>query len=146
MRIVLLIGCVFFCTSVMAMDADERLDDPELRARYESITDEVRCLVCQNQTIADSSAPLAADLRREIRKMIAAGQSDAEIKTFLIDRYGDFVLYRPRFESWTAALWLAPFVLLLFGVGGFAFTLRRRASLPINKDAPQRADNGSDGR
>ncbi|MGI9309743.1 MAG: cytochrome c-type biogenesis protein [Gammaproteobacteria bacterium] len=127
-----------------AMDIDEKFDDPEVQARYETIISEVRCLVCQNQTIADSSAPLASDLRREIRGMVEAGQSDTEIMHFLIERYGDFVLYRPRFESWSLSLWLAPFVLLLLGLAGFAFTLKRRAGLPINKDAPQRYEERVD--
>ena len=117
-----------------AMDTESRLPDPVQQETYERLTHEVRCLVCQNQTIADSSAPLAADLRREIRQMIAAGRSEAEVKTFLLDRYGDFVLYKPRFITTTAMLWLAPFLLLL--VGGFALRriIQRRAALPVPAD------------
>ena len=114
-----------------AMDADPKLADPVQQATYERLTREVRCLVCQNQTIADSTAPLAADLRREIRAQVAAGQTEEEIKIFLLARYGDFVLYRPRFKPSTAMLWLAPALLLLIG----GFTLRRiilrRATLPV---------------
>ena len=117
-----------------AMDADSKLSDPVQQETYERLTHEVRCLVCQNQTIADSSAPLASDLRREIRKMLEAGRSEAEVKTFLLDRYGDFVLYKPRFKGATAVLWLAPLSLLL--IGGFALSriLQRRAALPAPPD------------
>ena len=75
---------------------ERAFDDPALQARYENITRELRCLVCQNETIADSNATLARDLRREVREMIAAGKTDDEIRDFMIARYGDFVLYRPR--------------------------------------------------
>ena len=119
---------------VQAMDADPKLADPVQQATYERITSEVRCLVCQNQTIADSTAPLAADLRRQIHAQIAAGQTEEEIKLYLLARYGDFVLYRPRFKPSTAVLWLAPALLLLLG----GFTLRRiilrRATLPVPAD------------
>jgi cytochrome c-type biogenesis protein CcmH len=115
----------------LAMDADQALADPEQQALYKRLTSEVRCLVCQNQTIGDSSAPLAADLRHEIREMIEAGKSETEIKTFLLDRYGDFVLYRPRFMPTTALLWLAPALLLLFGGVSLGRIIRRRATLPV---------------
>jgi cytochrome c-type biogenesis protein CcmH len=119
-----------------AIDPSERLDDPEQQALYATITAEVRCLVCQNQPIADSTAPLAADLRREIRRMIESGQSEAEIKDFLVERYGDFVLYKPRFESWTMLLWLAPALFLLIGVVVFGRFVAKRTQLPIDEDAP----------
>lgn len=117
-----------------AMDPESKLPDPVQQEIYERLTHEVRCLVCQNQTIADSSAPLASDLRREIRQMLEAGRSEAEVKTFLLDRYGDFVLYKPRFMTTTALLWLAPLLLLL--VGGFALrrVIQRRAALPVPAD------------
>ena len=121
-------------TVANAMDADPKLADPVQQATYERLTREVRCLVCQNQTIADSTAPLAADLRRQIHAQIEAGQTEEEIKLYLLARYGDFVLYRPRFKSSTALLWLAPALLLLLG----GFTLRRiilrRAGLPVPAD------------
>jgi cytochrome c-type biogenesis protein CcmH len=119
---------------VLAMDPDPPLKDPVQQETYERLTSEVRCLVCQNQTIADSTAPLAADLRREIREMIEAGQSETQIKTFLLDRYGDFVLYRPRFKGTTAMLWLAPGLLLLIGGLGLRRIIRRRAALPVPPD------------
>lgn len=120
-----------------AIDPEGALADPEQQETYERITREVRCLVCQNQTIADSTAPLALDLRREIRTMIEAGRSEAEVKEFLLARYGDFVLYRPRFTLDTALLWLAPGLLLV--LGGFALwrVVRHRARLPIPpEDSP----------
>ena len=119
---------------VFAMDADPKLADPVLQETYERLTHEVRCLVCQNQTIADSTAPLAADLRNEIRLMLAAGRSEAEVKTFLLDRYGDFVLYKPRFKASTAMLWLAPLLLLLVGGLGLRRIIQRRADLPVPAD------------
>jgi len=118
-----------------AIDPSDKLADPEQQALYKTITHEVRCLVCQNQSIADSTAPLAADLRREIKRMIVEGQSEEQIKDFLVERYGDFVLYKPRFRSWNLLLWLLPFLLL--GVGGMALMriVSRRKQLPIDEDA-----------
>jgi cytochrome c-type biogenesis protein CcmH len=94
------------------VDAEDTLTDPVLRTRYEAINRELRCLVCQNQTIADSDADLAKDLRREVRGMLETGKTDDEIRGFMTDRYGDFVLYKPR----SMVLWLAPAVLLLGGL------------------------------
>lgn len=94
---------------LQGMDISPPLADPEQQAIYLRLTQEVRCLVCQNQTVGDSSAPLAADLRQAIRQMLADRHSEEEIKVFLLERYGDFVMYRPRFKASTAALWLAPF-------------------------------------
>ncbi|HLT92512.1 MAG TPA: cytochrome c-type biogenesis protein [Woeseiaceae bacterium] len=109
----------------------ERLDDPELQARYERIITEVRCLQCLNQSIKDSDAFLASDLRREIRRLLTEGKSDEEIYDFVATRYGEFALYRPRFSGKTLLLWAGP--LLLFVVGAFvAFRIvRGRMSLPI---------------
>jgi len=101
-------------------------DNPEQEARYIKLTTELRCMVCQNQNLADSDAPLAQDLRKEIHGMMLAGQNNDQIITFLVDRYGDFVLYRPAMKGNTLALWLIPGVLL--GIGGIAvfFTVRSR--------------------
>lgn len=93
----------------------EPIDDPALRARYERLTTELRCLVCQNQTIADSNAELAVDLRRQVRTMLEAGDSDAQIRDFMVARYGDFVLYKPPLRARTVALWFGPFVMLALG-------------------------------
>ena len=105
----------------------EHLDDPALQQRYERLTRELRCLVCQNETIADSNASLAADLRREVREMMVAGKSDNEIRTFLTERYGDFVLYRPPLAPRTWLLWAAPVLLLLGGAGIAALVIVRRS-------------------
>ena len=89
---------------------------PVDEARYQHLLSELRCLVCQNQSIAESNAPLADDLRRQVRELMNAGRSDKEIQHYLTDRYGDFVLYRPPLKSTTVALWAGPFVLLLIGL------------------------------
>jgi cytochrome c-type biogenesis protein CcmH len=104
----------------------ERLDDPVLQQRYEQLTHELRCLVCQNETIADSNATLAADLRREVREMMKAGKSDVEIRAFLTERYGDFVLYLPPVTPRTWLLWTAPALLLLGGAAVAALVVLRR--------------------
>jgi len=101
-------------------------DSPEQEARYNELTMELRCTVCQNQSLADSDAPLAQDLREEIHTMMVAGQSNEQIKSFLVERYGDFVLYRPPVQGNTVALWVLPIVLLLGGAVIVFFTVRRR--------------------
>ena len=100
--------------------------DP-LDARLRTLETELRCLVCQNQTLADSDAPLAVDLRNEIREMASKGRTDDEIREFLLARYGDFVLYKPRFTPVTWLLWLGPFALLLIGVVIVRAVVRGRA-------------------
>jgi cytochrome c-type biogenesis protein CcmH len=114
-------------------------DDPAQEARYKALTEELRCTVCQNQNLADSDAPLAQDLRREIHKMMTAGRSDAEIKTFLVERYGDFVLYRPPMQGNTLALWAIPGVLLFGGAVVVLFVVRGRN----RRLAAQRQRDGS---
>jgi cytochrome c-type biogenesis protein CcmH len=128
--------CMLSLTApIYAMDAEAPLDDPVQRVLYEELIAEVRCLVCQNQTIADSSAPLAADLRREIRERVTQGQSEAQIKNFLTDRYGDFVLYRPPYGGPSAILWIAPGLLLLIGMIVLWKIIRRRSVLPVTTEA-----------
>mgnify|MGYP001070390609 CR=1 FL=1 len=100
--------------------------DPKVEARLKAIAHELRCLVCQNQTIADSDAPLAVDLRQQTRKMIAEGKSDDEIRAYMVERYGDFVLYKPPFNAATAVLWVAPGILVVGGLLGLFVLLRRR--------------------
>ena len=136
MRISALCTVLLFLAALpaRAIAPEEMLADPAQQAVYEHLTNEVRCLVCQNQTIADSTAPLAVDLRREIRQMLEAGQSEEEIKTFLLDRYGDFVLYRPRWQTNTELLWVAPVLLLLIGGTALWRIIKRRTSLPIPPD------------
>jgi cytochrome c-type biogenesis protein CcmH len=127
--VVLAAGCAY------AIDAGNAFDDPKMQARYEKITSEVRCLVCQNQTIKDSNAFLADDLRREIRRMLTEGMTDAEIYDFLVVRYGDFVLYRPRMSGKTLVLWIAPFLLIVAG-GLVAFkVVRGRMAMSIDDDS-----------
>ena len=111
-----------------ALQAQEPLvfDSPEQEARYNALTQELRCAVCQNQNLADSDAPLAQDLRQEIYDMMMAGQTDDQIKTFMVDRYGDFVLYRPPVQGNTLALWIIPAVLLGGGAIAVMFTVRNR--------------------
>jgi cytochrome c-type biogenesis protein CcmH len=109
-----------------AEEARPLADNPQIEARLKTLAVELRCLVCQNQTLADSHAPLAEDLRREVREMIAKDMSDQEIIDFLVQRYGDFVLYRPRWKASTTLLWLGPFFLLFAGATGLVFALRRR--------------------
>lgn len=108
--------------AVAAQTAQPLAEDPELEKRLQALSQELRCLVCQNETLADSRAGLAEDLRREIREQMKAGKSDKEIVAFLTARYGDFVLYRPRVTPTTYLLWFGPFVLL---AGGLVFLYRQ---------------------
>jgi len=126
MRATWIVPAILFTSFALAIDV-ERLDDPVLQARYEQLTRELRCLVCQNETIADSNAMLARDLRREVRDLMLAGKSDVEIRAFLTERYGDFVLYLPPVAPRTWLLWAAPAVLLLGGMTVAAFVVLRRA-------------------
>ena len=124
--------------TALAIDAQDAFDDPVLQERYENINRELRCLVCQNQTIADSNATLAQDLRREVRDMIAAGQTDAQIREFMIERYGDFVLYRPRMTAGNLLLWAAPVLLLVIGAIVLVRVVRRRAQeTDLDADGPE---------
>ncbi len=132
MRNLFVFGLLLFALPAAAIDTDKAFDDPVLQARYEKLIEEVRCLKCQNQNIRDSNAFLASDLRREIRRMLAEGMSDDEIFDFLVARYGEFALYRPRMQGKTLVLWLAPLLLLVAGGGTLFVILRRRMSMPID--------------
>jgi len=134
-RFIAALAFMTLSVSAVAIDSEQAFDDPELQARYEKLVAEVRCVTCQNQNIKDSNAFIASDLRREIRRMIGEGKSNEEIKDFLVTRYGDFVLYRPRFEGKTLALWIAPFLLVLFGGFALVRVVRHRMTLPI-EDGP----------
>ncbi len=96
--------------------------DPALEARVKQLSAELRCLVCQNQSVADSDAPVARDMRDQVRSQLAAGKSDADVKRYMTERFGDFVLYRPPLKATTLALWIGPFVVMIFGLW---FALRR---------------------
>jgi cytochrome c-type biogenesis protein CcmH len=111
----------------LAIDPEPAFSDPAMQARYEKLTRELRCLVCQNQTIADSNAGLAQDLRREVRELMVAGKTDQEIDDFLTDRYGDFVLYNPPVKPRTYLLWAAPALLVVLGMGAAVTVVMRRA-------------------
>jgi cytochrome c-type biogenesis protein CcmH len=126
---------VSFASVALAIDTDKAFDDPTLQARYEHIIEEVRCLKCQNQSIKDSNAFLAGDLRREIRRMLSEGKTDDEIYDFLVARYGEFALYRPRMSGKTLVLWIAPIALLLAGGLVLVNILRRRMAMPVDGDA-----------
>jgi cytochrome c-type biogenesis protein CcmH len=109
-----------------AQTAQPTTDDPVANKRAVYIAEELRCLVCQNQTIADSNAPLALDLRNQIRQQVKQGKSDDEIRDYMTQRYGDFVLYKPPFKATTSILWIGPFALVALGAVVFLFVVRRR--------------------
>ena len=128
---------ILFLLSVNSYAVDTRqLSDPKQQESYEILTKELRCLVCQNQTIADSNADLAADLRRQVYEMLEKGKSREEIVQFMTDRYGDFVLYKPAFAGKTTLLWIAPVIFLLMGlITVFFFIRRKNASANLNDQA-----------
>ena len=129
MRLILLIAvCVFSLGNAFAKDAAPLADDPITEQRLISISEEMRCLVCQNESLAGSRSDLANDLRREIRILIKEGKSDDQIRSFMVERYGDFVLYRPPVKPVTWLLWIGPFVILGLGIAGLLMYLRRRNS------------------
>jgi cytochrome c-type biogenesis protein CcmH len=141
----LLLGALVSIASVLgagpagAVDTQAAFDDPVLQHRYETLNRELRCLVCQNQPIADSNAGLAVDLRREVKAMIEAGKSDDEIRKFMTDRYGDFVLYNPPVTARTYLLWAAPVLLLAIALGAVFSIVRRRSRQPIDIDPEEPA-------
>jgi cytochrome c-type biogenesis protein CcmH len=121
-------ACVLLAFSALAFGQASEIARPDARTerRLKDLAEELRCLVCQNQTIADSNAPLALDLRNQIREQISSGKSDSQIRDYMVDRYGDFVLYRPPFKATTAMLWIGPFALLALGIGIGIVMVRRR--------------------
>ncbi|PWC32238.1 cytochrome c-type biogenesis protein [Azospirillum sp. TSO35-2] len=125
----------------LAVQPDEMLPDPAMEARARDISQELRCLVCQNQSIDDSNAPLARDLRLLVRDRLKAGDSDDKVLAFVTDRYGDYVLLRPPFKATTLVLWLGPFAILLLGAIGTFLFLRGRRGVAAGADtAPLSAD------
>lgn len=141
MRLTVLLALLLVPLAAPAIDTGQAFDDPELQARYERIISEVRCLQCQNESIKDSNAFLAADLRREIRRMIDEGRTDEEIYDFLVQRYGEFALYRPRMEGKTLALWIAPALLIAVGALIAVVVVRNRAALPLDDEDERPADD-----
>jgi cytochrome c-type biogenesis protein CcmH len=132
MRIFIILLCVL-SLNVYAGEAQDMAQDPVLEKRMVGLAEKLRCLVCQNESLASSHAELADDLRREVRELMQKGMSDQEIKDYLVARYGDFVLYEPPLKNFTLFLWLGPFVLLLGGMGLLIFKLRGRRKVG---DAP----------
>ncbi len=110
------------------------LSDPRLQARYEVLIHELRCVQCENNSLADSDADIAADVRRQIRSMLTAGKSDVEIKGYLVSRYSEFILFRPEYSWRNAWLWGLPLVLLILGVGIAVRVIRQRVALLDNDD------------
>ena len=142
-----LLSLLLICLIVslaLAKDAQPLGEDPAVEQRLTNLAQELRCLVCQNETLADSRAPLAEDLRGEIREQIKAGKSDKEIIAFLTQRYGDFILYRPRVTYTTYLLWFGPFVLLLGGLYVLFHYIKQRRELisekPLSADERRHAE------
>lgn len=119
-----------FCLQAVAIDKAPAFEDPAMQARYEHLARELRCLVCRSETIADSNAQLAVDLRRQLRELMAAGKSDEEILQYMTDRYGDYVLYKPPVVPRTLLLWAAPVLLVLGGGIAAAVIIARKSKLP----------------
>lgn len=139
MKRLLIALAAVFCVAA-ASDPAERLADPAQEARARALMQEIRCLVCQNESIDDSQADLAVQLRATVREQVAAGRSDAQIKSFLVRRYGDFVLLRPRLTAETVVLWAAPLIVILAGALLCVFMFRnRRVGLDAALDESERA-------
>ena len=125
--LVALFAALLLAAPVLANEAAPLAQDPAVEQRMIDITGELRCLVCQNESLAASQAELANDLREEVRKLVKQGKTDQEIKDYLVARYGDFVLYRPPVKPTTWVLWAGPFLFLIVGVGALVAFLRRRS-------------------
>ncbi len=133
--------CAFVLGATAAYAVDPAvLSDPALQARYLELSHEFRCVTCQNTSIADSQVELAGNLRRQVREMLVAGKSDTEIRDYMTARYGDFILFKPRFSMRTAWLWLAPGVLLVIGFLVAVRVVRQRAALVAQDNEPVEED------
>jgi cytochrome c-type biogenesis protein CcmH len=132
---VVLAVCLSAGVLARALDANGQIEDPVLQARYERITKDLRCLVCQNESIADSNVELASDLRRQVREMLSAGKSDDAIFDFMTDRYGEFVRFNPPLEPKTLLIWGAPFLVLVLGVVIIFRIVRRRSRMPLDDES-----------
>lgn len=124
-----LVLVLMLCNPAFGREAAPAMEDPVLEQRVLAISSELRCLVCQNQTIADSNAPLAIDLKNQVREKLKQGQSNSQILDFMVARYGDFVLYRPPFKASTVVLWLGPLLLLAVGIFVLFHRLMRRRKM-----------------
>jgi cytochrome c-type biogenesis protein CcmH len=125
---------ILTCVPAHALDANGQMEDPALQARFERITKDLRCLVCQNESIADSNVELAMDLRRQVQEMLVAGKSDDAIFDFMTERYGDFVRFNPPLQPKTLLIWGAPFIVLLLGIGIIFRIVRRRSRMPLDEE------------
>lgn len=139
MRCLAFVAMLLLSVAASALTPQESTLPPEQEARYRTLIHEMRCLVCQNQTIADSNAELAADLRKQVHERIVAGESDADIRRYVTDRYGDFVLYKPPLSPRTLLLWIGPFVVV---IGALLIVLRlllrrRAVAPPVVADAAE---------
>ena len=137
--------CISICFTVVVIAKDAQPnEDPQIEQRMKNLTEQLRCLVCQNETLADSRADLAEDLRKQIREQMKAGKSDKEIIAYLTDRYGDFVLYKPPVKATTYLLWFGPFVFLIGGtILLYRFVRRRRELIheePLTADERKQAE------
>ena len=140
MRRVFAVALCSVALGAFAQSAEVAHPDAAVERRLKSLGEELRCLVCQNQTIADSSAPLAVDLRSQLRSQIAAGRSDDDIRAYMVQRYGDFVLYRPPLRATTLLLWIGPFALMAVGAAIFFVVVRRRRPAEAGSLSSQRRD------
>lgn len=143
MKIRLLTAMIIFLITVLsgvqANDEPLQFSDPAQAQRYSELTAELRCLVCQNQSLADSNAPLAQDLRQEVYRMVSAGTNNEDIVKYLVARYGDFVLYRPPFKSTTWLLWLSPVIFLIIGICIALTLLRKQKARTLSKEEQEYA-------
>ena len=135
-----IVGCLSIFTNVQAIDTPMEFNNPATELRFKNLTEELRCLVCQNQSLADSQAGLAQDLRNEVYKKVIAGDSDKEIIAYMVSRYGDFVLYRPPVKNTTYLLWFGPFLMLLIAIIVIARVIRLRANDLAEEDNEQGND------
>ncbi len=142
--LVAVLAAVFLLQPASAKEAAPLAEDPVLEQRLTTIAEELRCLVCQNESLAGSRAELAQDLRREVRDLLKAGKSDQEVKDFLVSRYGDFVLYRPPVKPITYLLWVGPFLLLIAGLFALFRFLKGRTrevvDTPLSDEEKRRAE------
>ena len=143
----LLYAALLIAAPALAVEPDEVLSDPVLEARARALSKSLRCMVCQNQSIDDSNAPLARDLRILVRERLKSGDSDAQVREYLVARYGEFVLLEPRISGRTIALWAAPGLVLVLGLLGIVLWMRRRAPavpLPLSAEEKQRLSKLTD--
>jgi cytochrome c-type biogenesis protein CcmH len=134
MAAVLIAGALLASAAIAAVDDNGQIEDAGLQARFESITHDLRCVVCQNESIADSNAELAEALRRQVREMLLAGKSDAQIFDYMTARYGEFVRFKPPLEPKTLLIWGAPFIMLLVGAGIVYRITRQRSRMPLDDE------------